>query len=150
MKDQINDVFKKSITWNQVQIRKLKLGMLKLNWMDHACNNQPFHDYGKETSIVIFQLCIFRKFSLVPFVGIHTWKKGWRKRDVMIDLGNPIQHAQRDLVRSRKLSLLKWHFGLCIRTLQLPLVYNPGICSLRHFWIRRWHSLTHDTPFHFP
>lgn len=96
-------------------IKKLNLDMLKLNWMDHSWSNRLSHDYAKGSAIIAFQLCMFINFSFITFVGIHTWKKVWTKRNVRIDQNNHIQTIERDPVSSRRLELLTLRFQLCIR-----------------------------------
>ena len=73
---------------------------------------------SEQVSLLFGYVC-FSKFSFIPFVGIHTLKRGWRKRDVRIDLGNDIQTTERDLVLSRGLAILTLQFELCMRTIEI-------------------------------
>ena len=73
----------------------------------------------REQVSLLFGYVCFSKFSFIPFVGIHTWKRGWRKREVRIDLGNDIQTTERDLVLSRRLEILTLQFELCMRAIEI-------------------------------
>ena len=73
----------------------------------------------REQVSLLFGYVCFSKFSFIPFVGIHTWKRGWGKREVRIDLGNDIQTTERDLVLSRRLAILTLQLELCMRTIEI-------------------------------
>lgn len=111
--DQAVDVITNSLMRNLFKINKLKLKILKLNLMDHAQSNQPSHNYE---GVIFFGYVCFRKFSFIPFVGIRTWKKSQRKREVGTGLGNHINSTKRHLVHSRRLSFLTLHSKLYMST----------------------------------
>ena len=72
---------------------------LKLSTLSRLC---------KRSRYLFFSYVCFSKFSVIPFVGIHTWKTFWRKREVRTDLGNHIQPIERDHVHSQRESLAYW------------------------------------------
>lgn len=80
----------------------------------------------KEHVSLLFNYVCFSKFSFIPFIGIHTWKRGWRKREFRIDLSNDIQTTERDLVLSRRLAILILLFELCMRTIEIATCLSFG------------------------
>lgn len=73
----------------------------------------------REQISLLFSYVYFSKFSLIPFVGIHIWQKGWKKIEVRTELGNHIQTTKRDPIHSRRLALLILQFELCMRTVAI-------------------------------
>lgn len=103
--DTIIDVFKISDEWpgqdKQFEVEnaetELNGSCLKkstLSWLWKGSRYTCFFNY----------IC-FRKFNFIPYKGVHTWQKGWRKMEVRTDLGNLIQPTKKDLVHCWRLAL---------------------------------------------